>query len=167
VGGPQAGQRGAVTLPAIGRGELRRGDALVEPGYYPVSYRLDVVLDELEPIPPAVKVHLGTADVAARVVRSGRFAQLRLDEPVVAARGDRFVLRTETTVGGGRVVDPAPPRRLEPERLDILERGGPAAVVSLLVPEPVTTTALQAMGLCTPAQLAKGLAAVNLAGVGA
>jgi len=160
----EAGQRVAVNLPAIERGDLRRGDALVDPGHYPVSYRLDVVLDELEPVPAAVKVHLGTADVAARVVRSGRFAQLRLDEPVVAARGDRFVLRTETTVGGGRVVDPAPPRRLEPERLDILERGDPAEIVSLLVPEPVTTTALQAMGLCTPAQLAKGLAAVNLAG---
>jgi selenocysteine-specific elongation factor len=160
----QAGQRVAVNLPAIERGELRRGDALVEPGYYPVSYRLDVVLDELEPIPPAVKVHLGTADVAARVVRSGRFAQLRLDEPVVAARGDRFVLRTETTVGGGRVIDPAPPRRLEPERLEILERGDPAEIVSLVTAEPVTTTALQAMGLFTPAQLANGLAAANLAG---
>jgi selenocysteine-specific elongation factor len=160
----QAGQRVAVNLPAIERGELRRGDALVEPGHYPVSYRLDVVLEELEPVPAAVKVHLGTADVAARVVRSGRFAQLRLKQPVVAARGDRFVLRAETTVGGGRVVDPAPPRRLEPERLEILERGDPAEIVTLLTAEPVTTTALQAMGLWTPAQLASGLAAVALAG---
>jgi selenocysteine-specific elongation factor len=160
----QAGQRVAVNLPAIERGELRRGDALVESGHYPVSYRLDVVLEQLAPVPAALKVHLGTADVAARVVRSGRFAQLRLEEPVVAARGDRFVLRTETTVGGGRVVDPAPPRRLEPERLEILERGDPAEIVSLLTPEPVTTTALQATGLCTPAQLASGLAAVALAG---
>src|SRR5437016_8843979 len=160
----QAGQRVAVNLPAIERGELRRGDALVEPGHYPVSYRLDVVLEELEPVPAAVKVHLGTADVEARVVRSGRFAQLRLEEPVVAARGDRFVLRAETTVGGGRVVDPAPPRRLEPERLEILERGDPVEIVTLLTAEPVTATALQAMGLWTPAQLAEGLAAVDLAG---
>jgi selenocysteine-specific elongation factor len=160
----RAGQRVAVNLPAIERGELHRGDALVEPGHYPVSYRLDVVLAELEPVPAAVKVHLGTADVAARVVRSGRFAQLRLDEPVVAAHGDRLVLRTDTTVGGGRVVDPAPPRRLEPARLAILERGDPAEIVSLLTPEPVTTAALQARGLCTPAQLASGLAAVALAG---
>ena len=100
----QAGQRVAVNLPAIERGELRRGEALVEPGHYPVSYRLDVVLDELEPVPAAVKVHLGTADLAARLVRSGRFAQLRLEEPVVAARGDRFVLRTSKTVGGGREI---------------------------------------------------------------
>jgi selenocysteine-specific elongation factor len=160
----EGGQRVAVNLPAIERGELRRGDALVEPGNYPVSYRLDVVLDELEPVPAAVKVHLGTADVATRVVRAGRFAQLRLDDPVVAARGDRFVLRTETTVGGGRVVDPAPPRRLEPERLEILDRGDPVEIVSLLTAEPVTTAALQAMGLFAPSQLVNGLAAVDLAG---
>jgi selenocysteine-specific elongation factor len=122
------------------------------------------VLEELEPVPAAVKVHLGAADVAARVVRDGRFAQLRLEEPVVAARGDRFVLRSETTVGGGRVVDPAPPRRLEPERLEVLERGDPAEIVPLLVPEPVTVTELQATGLFTPAQLAEGLATVERAG---
>jgi selenocysteine-specific elongation factor len=159
-----AGQRVAVNLPAIERGELRRGDALVAPGHYPVSYRLDVVLNELAPVPPAVKVHLGTADVAARVVRAGRFAQLRLEQPLVAARGDRFVLRTETTVGGGRVVDPAPPRRLEPERLEILDRGDPAEIVDLLAAEPVTDSGLQALGLCTPAQLASGLAALPQAG---
>ena len=160
----EAGQRVAVNLPAIERDELRRGDALVEPGHYPVSYRLDVVLNELEPVPAAVKLHLGTADVPARVVRSGRFAQLRLDEPVVAARGDRFVLRTETTVGGGRVVDPSPPRRLEPDRLEVLDRGGPAEIVYMLAAEPVTATALQATGLCTPAELANGLAALEQAG---
>ena len=160
----EAGQRVAVNLPAIERGELRRGDTLVEPGHYPITYRLDVVLEELEPVPAAVKVHLGTADVAARVVRSGRFAQLRLEEPVVAARGDRFVLRAETTVGGGRVVDPAPPRRLEPDRLEILDRGDPAEMVRLLTAEPRTTASLQASGLLAPADLARGLAAVGQAG---
>jgi len=44
-------QRIAVNLPGIERGDLHRGQALVEPGHYPVSYRLAVVLDELEPVP--------------------------------------------------------------------------------------------------------------------
>src|SRR3954451_20086480 len=160
----EAGQRVAVNLPAIERGELRRGDVLVEPGHYPVSYRLDVVLEEVEPVPAAVKVHLGTADVAARVVRSGRFAQLRLEEPVVAGRGDRFVLRADSTVGGGRVVDPAPPRRLEAERLEMLDRGDPAEIVHLLAAEPMTVASLQASGLLGPADLARGLAGVEQAG---
>ena len=160
----EAGQRVAVNLPAIERGELRRGHALVDPGHYPVSYRLDVALEEVEPVPAAVKVQLGTADVVARVVRSGQFAQLRLEDPVIAARGDRFVLRAETTVGGGRVVDPAPPRRLEPERLAVLDRGDPVEIVQLLTAEPVTTAALQASGLLGPAELAQGIAGAKQAG---
>src|SRR3954467_15281450 len=56
----EAGQRGAVTLPQIQRSELARGDALVAPGTYPSSYRLDVRVDELSEIPAAVTVHLGT-----------------------------------------------------------------------------------------------------------
>ena len=118
----------------------------------------------LEHIPAAVTAHIGTSDVAARVVREGRFAQLRLREPVVAARGDRVVLRTDTTVGGGVVLDPAPPRRLDPGRLELLERGDPEAIVRALVREPVTGTSLQARGLLPPAELARGLATLQQAG---
>src|SRR5207244_100618 len=45
----EAGQRVAVNLPGIERSRLRRGDVLVEPGFYPVTWRLDVALEELEP----------------------------------------------------------------------------------------------------------------------
>jgi selenocysteine-specific elongation factor len=110
-----AGQRVAVSLPGVDRHALRRGDVLVAPGAYEPSYRLDVELEELAPIPVRALVHHGTAVALARVARSGSFAQLRLDTPVVAARGDRVVLRAGTTVGGGRVVDPAPPRHSHPE----------------------------------------------------
>jgi selenocysteine-specific elongation factor len=119
-----AGQRVAVALPGIERSELRRGDALVAPGAYVASYRLDVVLAALDDVPARVQVHHGTATIAARVVRVGeRWAQLRLAEPVVAARDDRVVLRAGTTVGGGRVIDPAPPRHASEERLAAVERG--------------------------------------------
>jgi hypothetical protein len=59
----------------------------------------------------------------------GRYAQLRLAAPVVAARGDRVVLRTHTTLGGGRVIDPAPPRHASAERIELLEQGDAAATV--------------------------------------
>ncbi|HEY7017775.1 MAG TPA: SelB C-terminal domain-containing protein, partial [Gaiellaceae bacterium] len=160
----EAGQRVAVNLPGISRSELRRGDALVAPDAYPVGWRLDVALEELEPVPPAVTVHLGTSAVPARVVREGRYAQLRLREPVVAARGDRVVLRTETTVGGGVVLDPSPPRSFDPVRLELLETGDPEAIVRATVHEPVTGAALTARGLLGPAELAQGLAAVEQAG---
>ena len=137
-----AGQRVAVSLPGIERTELRRGDALVAPGAYMPSYRLDVALDELLEIPARVQVHHGTATFVARVARVGeRFAQLRLDVPVVAARGDRVVLRAGTTVGGGRVLDPAPPRHANDERMQAAERG------EALVHAPVRAEELRRRGI--------------------
>ena len=160
----QAGQRVAVNLPTVERRDLARGDVLVEPGHYPVSYRLDVRLEEIAEVPAAVTVHVGTKAVAARVARSGGYAQLRLAEPVVAARGDHIVLRTQTTVGGGTVLDPDPPRKLEPERLAVLERGDPEEIVRALVHAPVAGRELQARGVLAPAELARGLTAVRAAG---
>jgi selenocysteine-specific elongation factor len=126
----EAGQRVAVALPGIERSQLRRGDALVAPGAFRPSYRLDVTLEPLGEIPARAQVHHGTSQTVGRVVRVGeRYAQLRLAEPVVAARGDRVVLRAHTTVGGGRVLDPAPPRHAHLDRMERLERGDVAATV--------------------------------------
>jgi selenocysteine-specific elongation factor len=139
----ESGQRVAVALPGVERRELRRGDALVTPGAFPVGYRLDVALEELAEVPSRVHVHHGTAEVPARVVRVGeRWAQLRLARPVVAARGDRVVLRAGTTVGGGIVLDPAPPRHASAERMDLVERGEIAATVR----EPVRAESLAHLG---------------------
>jgi selenocysteine-specific elongation factor len=124
-----AGQRVAVNLPQLERRDLARGDVLVTPGPLAPSYRLDVRLTELTAVPAAVTVHLGTNAVPARVVRDGAYAQLRLASPVVASRGDRVVLRTDTTVGGGTVLDPSPPRGLDRAKLEALERGDAAAFV--------------------------------------
>ena len=112
----EAGQRVAVNLPGVERSDVRRGDALVAPDAFPRSYRLEVALMELEPIRDGARlsVHHGTSRIPARVVRVGEdHAQLRLAAPVVAARGDRVVLRAETTVGGGSRARPgaASPRR--------------------------------------------------------
>ncbi|HEY7148631.1 MAG TPA: selenocysteine-specific translation elongation factor [Gaiellaceae bacterium] len=160
----EAGQRVALAVPGVERTALRRGDALVEPGAYPLSYRLDVELEELEPIPDRARVHVhhGTIETPARLVRVGsRFAQLRLAEPVVAARGDRFVLRERTTLGGGRILDPAPPRTPDLGRLELLAGDDPVSIVKALVHEPVRSSELVARALLTPRQLEQGLASVE------
>jgi selenocysteine-specific elongation factor len=160
----EAGQRVAVNLPSLRRGDLARGDELVDPNAFPVSYRLDVRLEELERVPAAVTVHVGTKATPARVARAGPYAQLRLSSPVAGSRGDRVILRTETTVAGGIVIDPAPPRRLDAARLELFERGDPEEIVRALVHAPVTGRELQARGLLTPAELARGLASVPSTG---
>jgi selenocysteine-specific elongation factor len=148
----EAGQRVAVALPGVARDELRRGEALVEADRYPVSYRLDVLL-EGESVPASVEVLIGTAAVPARVVRHGNYAQLRLSEAVIAARGDRVVLRAATTVGGGRVLDPAPPRGLDPQRLEVLRGGDPVSIVRALTSEPLRVEAIRRRGILSPREL--------------
>jgi selenocysteine-specific elongation factor len=163
----EAGQRVALAVPGVGRTALRRGDALLEAGAYPLSYRLDVELEELEPIPDhaRLQVHHGTTETPARLVRVGdRFAQLRLAEPVVAARGDRFVLRDRTTLGGGRILDPAPPRTPDVERLELLATDDPVSIVTALVHEPVRGSELAARALLGPDELERGLASVEHSG---
>ena len=161
----EAGQRVAVALPGVDRSQLRRGDALVAAAAYPSSYRLDVALEPLAEIADGTRLHVhhGTAEHLARVVRiDDRHAQLRLAAPVVAARGDRVVLREGTTLGGGIVLDPAPPRRTSEERLDLLERGDPASIVLATLSaagEPLRRDELARRALLTPEELDAGLTA--------
>ena len=129
----EAGQRVALSLPGVERDELaprrraRRARRL--PGQLPPRRALDGARADRR-TDARVHVHHGTAEHYARLVRVGeRYAQLRLTTPAVAARGDRVVLRDRTTVGGGIVLDPAPPRQPSEERLALLERGEPASIV--------------------------------------
>lgn len=163
----EAGQRVALSLPGVERSDVRRGDALVAAGAFPVSYRLEVELEELEPIPHGTRltVHHGTRGVPGRVVRVGeRHAQLRLAAPVVAARGDRVVLRREATVGGGVVLDPSPPRGADEGRDTLLAAGDPRSIVRALVRSPVRVDELAARAVLAPAELEEGLDAVHVTG---
>jgi selenocysteine-specific elongation factor len=129
-----AGQRVAVNLAGAGRHEVRRGDALVgEGGGVAATYRVDVELThgEAPEDRERLQVHHGTRDVPARVRRlpAGGW-QLRLEQPLLAADGDRFVLRRISppdTLGGGVILTaragrrpaasaPAPGRRAAPAR---------------------------------------------------
>jgi selenocysteine-specific elongation factor len=96
------------------------------------SYRLDVQLaleqraGELGG--ERVQVHHGTRTSAARVVildEAENLAQLRLEAPLMARPGDRFVLRRVAppdTLGGGSVLDPAPRRHGSGVAVDRLRR---------------------------------------------
>jgi selenocysteine-specific elongation factor len=108
----EAGQRVAVSLPGVQPRQLPRGTALVEPGAFEPVRRLDVALEELEPLPPRVTAHHGSAATPAQVRRGDGVTQLRLQDQVVAAPGDRLLLRAEKTLGAATVLERATP---EPE----------------------------------------------------
>lgn len=122
----QPGSRTAIGLAGVDREAVRRGDlavAAVAP-WQPVT-ALDVRLELLKGANvrltdrTRVRVHLGTAEVMARVYPHSEgegplLARLALEAPLVGRGGDRFVLRSYspvTTIGGGIVLDPIPPRR--------------------------------------------------------
>jgi selenocysteine-specific elongation factor len=129
-----AGQRVAVALPNVPPARLPRGTALVEPGAFMPSRRFDVSLEELEPIPSRLTAHHGSGVTPARIHRGDGVTQLRLRDPVVAAPGDRVLLRTEKTLGAATVLEhaapepkplatPAPPRILPDDGLVHLPGG--------------------------------------------
>ncbi len=131
----QAGSRVAVNLAGVEVADIERGDVLLPPGYLQASDAIDASVRVLENAPrplatrTRVRLHIGTAEVigratvlGAREIAPGKqgFVQLRLESPVVAARGDRFVLRFYSPMrllGGGTVLDPAAPKHRASERI--------------------------------------------------
>jgi len=147
------GSRTAVNVSGLDVSQINRGDVLTLPGQYHASQRLDIsfrMLKELtSPLKHSseVKVFIGTSEVLGRVRVLGAdqlnpgeegYLQIELRDPVVAVRGDRYILRRPSpgeTLGGGVVLDPDPKgrhKRRDPamlERLKALTEGTPAEVL--------------------------------------
>ena len=134
----EAGQRVALSLPGVERSEIRRGDALVAPGAYPVSYRLDVALDELEPIADGARVLVARRDLARRRARSFAPATAGHSCGSPSRSSPRAAIASSCgqrrRSAAGQVLDPAPPRHRDPERMALVERGDAAATVYAPVP---------------------------------
>jgi len=147
-----AGQRTAVNLQGVERAAIERGDVLAPAGTLVPTLLLDGTLELLEDAPRPIKTrdrirfHAGTQEVMARVLPVGRaelepgqacHARFRLESPLVALPGDRFVARSYSpivTIGGGTILDIAPPRfkRKGPalaEHLALLATGEPSQVL--------------------------------------
>ena len=139
-----AGQRTALALHGVAREDVARGDWLCASGSLRPSRVLDVRFELLSDVPrewkpdTRVRFHIGASEIIGRLLLLGdaargallpgesALAQLRLERPAVAARGDRFVVRSYSpsrTVGGGAVIEPVAERRRRSEvaGLDALE----------------------------------------------
>lgn len=122
----RAGERTAINVQGIDLDQVTRGQVLAPAGRLWASSMLDVRLRMLPSAPRSLRsrsrvhLHIGTAEVLARVVLLGRtelpagdacFAQLRLESPTLTAPGDHFILRSYSptvTIGGGVIVDALP-----------------------------------------------------------
>jgi selenocysteine-specific elongation factor len=147
------GGRTALNLAGIERDDAPRGSCVVrvDDRWRPTE-RLDVAVDWLADAGGPLRsrrrlqAFLGTAEFSATCVLLDAdelspgdegYAQLRLERPVVAAAGDRLVLRSaeRRTVGGARIVDAAPPRHGKgsgaAERLRAIDRGDPVELLRI------------------------------------
>ncbi|KAB0667425.1 selenocysteine-specific translation elongation factor [Oryzomonas japonica] len=136
-----AGQRLAVNVQGVDLDQVHRGNVLVPRGVFRATRTVDARLDHLASAPRELKhratlrLHSATYEVPAQVILLDRdtllpgesaFVQLRLKEPALLLPGDSYILRVAspaTTVGGGVVLDPFPPRRRRrsDEALQLLE----------------------------------------------
>ena len=122
------GHRVALNLVGVDHADLARGDAVVEPGRWVPTVRVDASLAVLDALGHQVTrrgaylAYIGSGEHPVRVrvlggsgIRPGErgFVRLHLQEPVPLLPGDRFILREsgrQETVGGGAVLDVAPLR---------------------------------------------------------
>jgi selenocysteine-specific elongation factor len=140
-----AGERTSMNLPDIALDELHRGNQVVSPGTLRPSQIITVRLDLLPDSKPLkeqtrIRFHhlaselLGTlrfVDGTKGELAAGQsaWAQVRLESPIVAVSGDRFVIRRYSpavTIGGGFIVDPHLPkmsRGTRPELFETLAHG--------------------------------------------
>lgn len=119
-----AGERTALQLSGVSLADLERGQQLTSSGAYEPTNSLFVEVDLLDSAPApitgstAIRFHLLSSEVVGRLrplagqpIEPGdtAVAHIRLAAPVVAVRGDRFIVRRPsppTTLGGGSVLDP-------------------------------------------------------------
>jgi selenocysteine-specific elongation factor len=147
------GARTAVGVAGIERSAVARGHVLVTdelPWTPATALDVEIMLQSGASRPltgrTRVRVLLGTAEAMARVLPRSiilpghtGLARLSLEKPLLARGEDRFVLRSYspvTTIGGGRVLDPLPPRRRAPWPADLASREPDQRFRSLLSRRP-------------------------------
>jgi len=147
------GSRVAVNISGVEMDQIQRGDIVARPNQYQVTRRLDahfrLLKDASAPLKHSseVKFFVGASETIATVRLLGveeiipgesGWIQLELRNPVIAVRGDRYILRRPSpgeTLGGGMIVDHQPKGRHKRFDEDILKslaslaQGSPADVL--------------------------------------
>jgi selenocysteine-specific elongation factor len=148
-----AGQRVAINLQGVDKEELTRGDSVVTQAKFAPAYMIDAKVELLSNAQclknrDIVHFHAGTSENTARVILYGRnelkaggscYCQFRLQEPVIAMSGDRYIIRRFSpvvTIGGGEILDPSSYKMSHKKSLDdltILDTGTLSEKIALKV----------------------------------
>ncbi|MBP8048313.1 MAG: selenocysteine-specific translation elongation factor [Anaerolineales bacterium] len=147
------GSRTAVNISGVNTDLIQRGEVVVHPRQYSATRRIDArfrLLKEVsKPIKhnDEVKFFTGASETVATLRLLGTeelqegeegWIQLELRDPIVAVRGDRYILRRPSpseTIGGGMIVDHQPKGRHKRfdetvlKSLESLAQGSPADVL--------------------------------------
>jgi len=123
------GSRTAVNISGVAVEDIQRGEVVTHPGQYQTTRRVDAHLRLLKDVSQPlkhnteVKFFVGASETMATVRVLGTdtinpgtegWIQLDLRSPVVAVRGDHYILRRPSpseTLGGGAIVDHQPKGR--------------------------------------------------------
>ncbi len=148
-----AGQRTALNVVGVDASEIARGMVLAEADRFQATSRIDCAFQLLPSAKPLkhrapVHFHAGAAEVEAEIRRlngteplapgSREYVRLVLREPLLLLPGDRYIVRKFSpvvTIGGGVVLDIAPPRRAHLDRLRVLETAPLTERIALLARE--------------------------------
>ena len=121
---PTRGAGLAVNLSGVSYDEIQRGETVTSPRWLKPTTMIDAKIKLISDAPRPMKhnarvtFHALVSETGARArllnareLLPGQeaWAQIHLTDPVPLVKGDFFVVRsTETTLGGGRVIDPFP-----------------------------------------------------------
>ena len=124
-----AGQRVAINISGLKKQEIDRGDVIAPKDSMRKTMMLDVKIKLIKDLDRSIenrtrlRLYIGSKEALCRIVILDKdvinpgeeaYAQLRLEEEIVAKRGDRFILRFYSpmfTIGGGMVLEPNPNKK--------------------------------------------------------
>ncbi len=152
----EAGQRVAMNLAGIKLDEINRGDIIALPGSMDSSLMFDAKLRLLKDSARGInnrdrlRIYHGSSEIFGRVILLDReelkpgeeaFVQMRLEEEISCQKDDYFIIRffsPMTTIGGGIILDPKPPKRKRYkeevlEELTIKEQGSSEEIMEQFI----------------------------------
>lgn len=150
------GQRVAANLAGLKKEDIDRGDTIAPVNSMNDTMMLDVKIKLLKNIDRYIdnrtrlRLYIGTKEVLCRVVLLDKeeigpgdeaYAQLRLEEEVVAKRGDKFIIRFYSpmfTIGGGEILEPNPKKKKRFDdkaikELEIKEMGSSTDIIENII----------------------------------